>query len=225
MTLPINYSWSPVGERLKIAYEAPQGRRVNAIGGYFSAGPSAGKFVFETRASIPKKKPSKQVEEPTSPTKRRRRRKTAAPAPQSGQNRWHLAPEEIGAIDAQVFLGFIWQQVAGRPAGAGADWRREVPVAVVLDNYSVHKSDRVKAEIPLLEAAGVYFFYLPAYSPKLSQIEPIWQAVKYKEMPERSFDELFRLKRAVEAALADKARRLAAAQAEAKTKNLLPVDA
>ncbi len=103
----------------------------------------------------------------------------------------------------------------------GEDWRRPVPVAVVLDNYSVPKSDRVKEEIPRWEAAGVYLFFLPAYSPKLSQIEPIWQSVKHKEMPERSFSELFCLKRAVEQALAQKASRLASARSEMETRNFL----
>jgi phosphate-selective porin len=45
MTLPITYSWSPLAERLKIAYEAPQGRRVNAIGGYFFLCWSLGGYV------------------------------------------------------------------------------------------------------------------------------------------------------------------------------------
>src|SRR5262245_57342089 len=35
-TLPTSYSWYPVGERLKVPYEAPQGRRVNALGLYVS---------------------------------------------------------------------------------------------------------------------------------------------------------------------------------------------
>ena len=29
-TLPTTYSWSPVGERLEVPYEAPEGRRVVA---------------------------------------------------------------------------------------------------------------------------------------------------------------------------------------------------
>jgi hypothetical protein len=31
MTLSNAYSWSPVGKRLYVPYEAPQGRRVNAV--------------------------------------------------------------------------------------------------------------------------------------------------------------------------------------------------
>jgi hypothetical protein len=207
MTLPITYSWSPLAERLKIAYEAPQGRRVNAIGGYFCAGPSVGEFVFETRASVPKKKsPKREAPHNKKQPKQTKRERVEERAPWP----WALAPEEIGPINAEVFIGFVWDKIAARPRCAGVSWRRDVPVVIVLDNYSVHRSDRVKAEMPLWEAAGVHLFFLPSYSPKLSEIEPLWQAIKHKEMQDRSFNELFCLKRAVEEALENKASRLAA---------------
>ena len=53
MTLPTNYSWYPKGERLLIPYEAPQGRRVNAIGAYISHGVEAGQFTFATYVALP----------------------------------------------------------------------------------------------------------------------------------------------------------------------------
>jgi hypothetical protein len=46
---------------------------------------------------------------------------------------------------------------------------------------------------------------LPAYSPKLSKIEPIWNDIKHHQIPIRSYTQLGDLKRAVEAALARKA--------------------
>ena len=64
MTLPTCYSWFPIGKVLRIPYEAPQGRRVNAIGAYFSHGRLAGKFVFETYASLPKSRAKKQRKTP-----------------------------------------------------------------------------------------------------------------------------------------------------------------
>jgi len=64
MTLPPCYSWFPVGEVLRIPYEAPQGRRVNAMGAYFSCGPKAGTFAFETYASLPKNRAKKQRKTP-----------------------------------------------------------------------------------------------------------------------------------------------------------------
>jgi hypothetical protein len=59
-TLPTTNSWYPVGERLSIPYEAPQGRRVNAIGAYFSHGPLAGRFDFETYARLPESRAKKR---------------------------------------------------------------------------------------------------------------------------------------------------------------------
>lgn len=186
LTLPTSYSWGPVGAPLQVSYEAPQGRRLNVIGGYFSHGPLAGTLEFASFASIPQSR-SKSA-----------RKSLAEQAATHG-----LAAEEVGGIDSEVFLGFVWQ-LAGRPVEAGADWRRERPLVVVVDNYAVHKSERVKAELPRLNAADVYLFYLPAYSPELSDIEAIWNDVKYHQLPERSHQELGSLKRAVEYALLHK---------------------
>jgi magnesium-transporting ATPase (P-type) len=65
--------------------------------------------------------------------------------------------------------------------------------------------------IPALEAANV-FFYLPAYSPELSEIEPIWNAIKHHEIPVRSHAQVKDLKCAVDGALTAKAEALLAAQ-------------
>ena len=56
MTASTYYSWSPVGQRLYVPYEAPQGRRINAIGALFH---HSQRFEFLTRAKVPKckKKP------------------------------------------------------------------------------------------------------------------------------------------------------------------------
>jgi hypothetical protein len=203
MTLPTCYSWFPVGKVLRIPYEAPQGRRVNAIGAYFGYGPQAGHFVFETYASLPKSRAKKQRKPPE---------QIAA-----GQG---LLLEEVGPIDSERFLAFVWR-VAGRPAVYAADWKRERPLYLVVDNYSVHTCQTIQEAVPLLEAANVSFFYLPSYSPELSEIEPIWNAVKYHEMPVRTHQKVKDLKRAVEEALTRKAQALLAAQQET-TKELRP---
>ncbi len=200
MTLPINDSWYPQGERLLIPYEAPQGRRVNAIGAYISHGVEAGKFSFATDAALPKSR-AKQ------------------PRPLAAQAAAHgLREEEVGPIDSERFLQFVWT-FAGRPAVYPEDWVRERPLSIGLDNYSVHKSDRVKAELPVLERAGIRLRSLPSYSPELSKIEPIWQDVKHHDMRERSQTEVRALKEATEAALTKKAADLRAAHA--KTPDLL----
>lgn len=196
MTLPTCYSWFPIGKVLRIPYEAPQGRRVNAIGAYFTHGPMAGKFEFETYASLPKSKAKK-------------RRKT----PEQIAAAHGLTPEEVGPIDAERFLSFVWR-VAGRPDVYPEGWKRERPICFVEDNYSVHTSQEVQDALPELEAANIFFFYLPSYSPELSDIEHIWNAIKHHDMPVRTHSQVKDLKIAVEEALTAKAITLQAAHEE-----------
>ncbi len=196
MTLPTCYSWFPIGQVLRIPYEAPQGRRVNALGAYFAHGPLAGRLVFETYASLPKSR-----------AKTPRKTQAQVAADQG------LSPEQVGPIDSKRFLSFIWR-VAGRPEEAPSDWKRARPLWMVLDNYSVHVSQAVKEALPALEAANVFLFYLPSYSPELSKIEPIWNSVKHHEMPVRSHAQVKDLKLAVDTALTNKAAALLEAQRE-----------
>lgn len=199
-TLVPNCSWGERGARVEVPYEAPAGRRVNAIGAYFTDGPTAGHFVYDTWAVLPKSGAKKP------------RKSRAGRAAQHG-----LTEAEMGVLDGERFISFIWT-LAGRPANAGADWRRERPVWVVLDNYSVHKSGVVGQEQAWWQAAGIELVYLPAYSPKLSKIEPVWNDVKHHQIPVRSYEQAGELKQAVEAALARKAALLHAKAA--KTTNL-----
>lgn len=201
MTLPPCYSWSPVGKRLRIAYEAPQGRRLNAIGAYVSHGPDAGTFRWAVYAGLPKS------------TSKKRRKSAEEIAAASG-----FSVAEVGPVDSERFLAFVWQ-LAGRSSVFMSNWKRSRPLWIVLDNYSVHKSEAVQQAEAVLEAANIRLLYLPSYSPKLSDIEPIWQTMKHHEMPVRSYSDLKVMKQAVEEALAKKARNLMAAQAESE--NLL----
>lgn len=200
MTQPTCYSWFPVGERLCIPYEAPQGRRVNAIGGYFSHGPLAGRFVFQSWAQLP-------------PHARKAKRKT----PEQVAATYGLTLDTVGAIDAKRFVAFLWR-LAGRPQDAPATWKRERPLMIIVDNYSVHKSDDVQQALPFLEQADIYLLYLPSYCPQLSEIEPIWNTVKHHQMPTRSYKEVAALKQAVDEALQHRAQHLQ--QAQAKTTNI-----
>ena len=201
MTLPTSYSWFAVGKRLRVSYEAPQGRRVNAIGAYFTHGPRAGRFQFQSWASLPKSRAKKQ-------------RKT----PEEVAAAHGLPADEVGPIDAPRFLRFVWQ-IAGRPGDAPADWKRERPLYIVLDNYSVHKSQTVEEALPTLEAADVFLWYLPSYCPELSEMEPVWNDVKRHQLSTRSHQQVAALKGAVDAALARKADQLW--QAQTKTTKLL----
>ena len=193
MTLPVCYSWTLQGMRLYIPYEAPQGRRVNGIGAYCTHGVEAGRFVHELCASLPKSK-AKQ------PRK----------SPEEQAAKHDLRVEQVGTIDGERFVRFDWK-VAGRPAVYPEGWQRERPLVLVVDNYSVHTCDRVKAERAAFEAAGITVFFLPSYSPELSKIEPIWQDVKHHELTKRSYEILGELFRAVDAALTRKANKLLAA--------------
>jgi len=200
-TLPTHQSWSVVGQPKRVPYEAPQGRRVNTLGAYFSHGPQTGRFDFYSLVSLP----TLRTQPPRDP---------AEQAAAHG-----LSAEEVGKIDSVVFLGFLWT-VAGRPAAAGNEWRRERPLHFVLDNYSVHKSARVKEEQAALAAAGIFLCYLPAYSPELSRMEPQWQNLKGAGMPERSYTTAGELKQAVDRACLRQAKELR--QLHAETTALLP---
>jgi DDE superfamily endonuclease len=160
---------------------------VNAIGLYFTHGPAAGRFTFEAYAALPKSRAKKARK---------------SPAEQAAAH--GLRPEQVGPIDSERLLQFIWKS-AGRPAIYAADWRRERPLVIWLDNYSVHKSERVQAERPALERAGITLCYLPSYSPELSKIEPIWHPVKHHEIVRRSYPLLGDLLAAAEEALTKKA--------------------
>jgi len=50
---------------------------------------------------------------------------------------------------------------------------------VVLDNASIHKSNKIKENIEKWEKKGLILFYLPPYSPQLNAIEILWKFVKY----------------------------------------------
>jgi transposase len=190
MTLPNTYSWSPVGKRLYVPYEAPQGRRVNAAGALFH---SSGRFEFLTRARAPK-------------TKRK-----ALSSLGDG-----LEASELGVLNAEVLIAFIWH-IAGRPENAPEDWRRDKPLVIVLDNYSVHVGKRFQQERERWRAADIDLFFLPSYSPDLSSIEPLWRDVKQHRMRRLSRDKLLDLKRDVEAALAEKASSLISANSSTGT--------
>jgi transposase len=50
-----------------------------------------------------------------------------------------------------------------------------VPRVVVLDNAGIHTSKVLKAARPGLAKVGIYLYYLPAYSPELKRIEPVFK--------------------------------------------------
>ena len=72
------------------------------------------------------------------------------------------------ATGTRVFLAFVEQVLV--PALRGRP-----DAVVVMDNLAAHKAEAVRAA---LEAAGIAYRYLPAYSPDLNPIEPCWSKLK-----------------------------------------------
>jgi putative transposase len=72
------------------------------------------------------------------------------------------------------------------------------PRVVVLDNASFHTSAVIRRARQELSASGIYLYYLPAYSPELNLIEPVFRQVKHQEIPQRSFTTRGDLRNAVE---------------------------
>lgn len=184
-------------------YEAPQGRRVNAIGAHFTHGPEAGRCEYQSWACLPKSRAKKQRRTPE--------QRAAAHG---------LRVEEVGPINSERLVELVWR-IAGRPEGA-VEWVRERELKVVLDNYSVHKSEVVERAKPELERAGIELVSLPSYSPELSRIEPDWNDIKQQHLPKRSYETVAELKKAVDEGLGRKADLLL--QTQAKTMNFGRLD-
>jgi transposase len=71
-----------------------------------------------------------------------------------------------GAVDAAVFTAFVEAELVPRLRPGQI---------VVLDNLSVHKSQRVRT---LIEGAGCQVRFLPPYSPDCTPIEPAFSKIK-----------------------------------------------
>jgi transposase len=77
----------------------------------------------------------------------------------------------------------------------GLPWAN-CPRVVVLDNAGLHAKAARLARRELI-GRGIYLYFLPAYSPELNEIEPVFRQVKYQEMPVRSYTSRAALREAV----------------------------
>lgn len=141
-SLPTGYSWCLPGQRKRVRYEYPQGRRVNALATYEPLAPTPGLDALPFERTL----------------------------------------------TSDDLLGYLRDRL---PAAT-------VPRVVVLDNAGIHTSKVVKAARPGLAKLGIYLYYLPAYSPELNRIEPVFKQVKHHDMPVRSFTSKTELRKAVE---------------------------
>jgi putative transposase len=151
-SLPTGYSWALPGERKRVKYEYPQGRRVNVLAAYRPYGPAP----------------------------------------------WLGAQPFERTLTSEDLLAYLKERLPGAA----------VPRVVVLDNASLHVSKVTKAARPALAKLGIYLYYLPAYSPELNKIEPVFKQVKHHEIPQRSHTSRAELRGSVEQGFDSYGRRL-----------------
>jgi putative transposase len=84
----------------------------------------------------------------------------------------------------------------------------DVPRVVALDNASMHTSEAFKAQPKGLSRPGVYLYDLPAYSPRLNEIEPVFKQAKHHEIPKGGHTAKAELRGSVEQGFASYASRL-----------------
>jgi hypothetical protein len=88
--------------------------------------------------------------------------------------------------------------------------RRGVPIVVVLDNASTHRSQVIQAAQAELAAQGLEFYYLPPYSPELNAIEAVFGGIKHHDLPARRYADLDQLYDAINHAFTQAEARLLA---------------
>jgi putative transposase len=100
----------------------------------------------------------------------------------------------LGGVKSDVYIKIMdWQ---AKKAQEHLEKTGEITV-IVQDNYSVHKSQKVKPKELEWQEKGLEFFFLSSYSPELNQIEPEWHQLKTHELAGRMFDDEFDLAQAV----------------------------
>ena len=72
---------------------------------------------------------------------------------------------------------------------------------IVLDNYSIYKSNQVRAKEIEWQSSDLYLFFLPTYSPELNLIEGEWHQIKTHEISGRMFEDEYDLVQAVKESL------------------------
>jgi len=150
-SLPTGYSWALPGQRKRVCYEYPQGRRVNVLATYNPFGPAP-----------------------------------------------RLAAK---AFERTLTSDDLLEYLRALPAS-------NVPRVVVLDNAGMHTSEAFKARRKELAIQGIYLYYLPAYSPELNRIEPVFKQIKHHEIPRRSHKSKAELRASVESGFESYGRKL-----------------
>jgi len=63
-----------------------------------------------------------------------------------------------------------------------------IPTFIVLDNCSIHRSNKVKKKIKEWAKANIFLYFIPPYSPELNIIEPKFKNLKYHHIHTRHFN-------------------------------------
>jgi len=113
-------------------------------------------------------------------------------------------------VATRGFLRFVARAVARPPLDAlPADYTRERPCVIGLDNSSARRSKPMHAAIPAPRTVDASFFYLPPYSPELIAIEPLRGQIKFGDPRNRGHTALSSLLGAVDRTRAAHAERTA----------------
>lgn len=101
---------------------------------------------------------------------------------------------KLGGFESSSYLEMIdWQAEK-----AADNFRKTGQITViVLDNYSVHKSQEVQKNRERWRKKGLEFFFISAYSPELNLIESEWHQLKTHEISGRMFEDEYDLAMAV----------------------------
>ncbi len=81
-------------------------------------------------------------------------------------------------IDSDMFIGLFEL--------AKPDF--DIPTFIVLDNYSIHRSNKVKEKTKEWAEKNIFFFFLPPYSPELNLIEARFKNLKHHYIRKRHFN-------------------------------------
>lgn len=77
------------------------------------------------------------------------------------------------------------------------------PTVLVLDNAPIHRSRAFRACFERWQRAGLYIFFLPAYSPHLNKAECLWRKIKYEWLDSSAYTGYESLIQAVKDILAE----------------------
>lgn len=100
----------------------------------------------------------------------------------------------LGSIKSDVYLKIMdWQAEKAKKHFE----KTGIITIIVQDNYTVHKSKKVKEKEKEWRCKGLEFFFLPSYSPELNKIEPEWHQLKIHELAGKMFEDEYDLAQAV----------------------------